>query len=68
MVDYTSKSTSSGSLWLYILAGGIVVIFLYALFAGGGPTTVDPSTLSADPAAVSEPAATGAETAPLPTE
>ena len=46
MVDYTSKPASGGSLWLFILAGGIVLILLYALLAGGGPTTVDPAMLS----------------------
>ena len=61
MVDYTSKTTSGSSLWLYILAGGIVLVLLYALFAGGGSTEFDPATLS-------EPAATGAELAPAPSE
>lgn len=62
MVDHTTKSTSGGSLWLFILAGGIMLILLYALFAGGGPKTVDPAML------LSEPAATGAEVAPATSE
>ena len=46
MVDYTSKPPSGGSLWLFILAGGIVLILLYGVLAGGGPSTVEPATLS----------------------
>jgi len=57
MVDYTSKTSAGFSPWLYILAGGIVLILLYAIFAGGGPNTVDPASITA-------PAESGAESAP----
>ena len=49
MVDYTTKDAgrSSGSgIGLYLAAGAIVVVLLYALFAGGGaPSTIDPASL-----------------------
>lgn len=64
MVDYTTKTSSGSSIGLYLAAGVIVLVLLYALFAGGSGTTVS------DPAALLEPAATseGAETAPVANE
>lgn len=52
MVDYTTGKTSGSGIGLYLAAGVIVLVLLYALFAGGsGPATLDPATLSEDPAA-----------------
>ncbi|MEY1555095.1 hypothetical protein AB3Y40_05620 [Yoonia sp. R2331] len=52
MVDYTTGKTGGSGIGLYLAAGVVVLVLLYALFAGGGSTTtLDPATLSEDPGA-----------------
>lgn len=42
----TNTTTSSGSGIGFLVAAGIVVlVLLYALFAGGGGTAIDPATV-----------------------
>jgi len=63
MVDYTKDTGTGGGFGIYFAAGLVVLVLLYALFAGGGSsTTIDPAAVQ--PVAT-EPAATGAETAPV---
>ncbi len=52
MVDYTTKETGGSGVALYLIAGIIVLVLLYAIFAGGGGTTAgDPASLLDEPAA-----------------
>ena len=76
MVDYTTKPSGGGAVGLYIAAGAVVLVLLWAIFAGGGGTpTIDPSVTGAtEPAAVEtvDPATLGttepATTAPAATD
>ena len=72
MVDYTTKDAgrSGGSgIGLYLAAGAIVVVLLYALFAGGGvPSTVDPEALGETAPAVLPEAGTADTAAPVITD
>ena len=74
MVDYTTKDTSTGSLGLWIAAGVVVLVILYALFAGGGGAVdpADPAALGTAPdagaAAVPADDTTQPQPAPLPGE
>lgn len=47
MVDYTTKDSGGSGIGLYLAAGAILVVLLYAIFAGGSPAEVDPATLTA---------------------
>ena len=56
MVDYTTKETSGSAIGLYIAAGAVVLILLWAIFAGGGTTTtLDPSAVGTSEPAMVEP-------------
>lgn len=46
MVDYTKDTGTGGGVGIYLAAGLVVLVLLYALFAGGGTST------SSDPALV----------------
>lgn len=56
MVDYTQRESSGFGVGIYLAVGAIILVLLYALFAGGGSgTTTDPAALTApDAAAVPE--------------
>ncbi len=67
MVDHTTSKTSSASGIGFIVAAAIVVlVLLYALFAGGSvSTTTDPATIGAEETApVVEETAPAAPAAP----
>ena len=68
MVDYTTKDSGGSGIGVYIAVGAVLVVLLYAIFAGGGPAEVDPAALAAPAdggAAVTDDAA---EPAPVITE
>lgn len=59
MVDYTKDTGTGGGIGIYLAAGLVVLVLLYALFAGGGTsTTTDPAAIGTETAPVVE------ETAP----
>lgn len=39
MVDYTSSRSSSRGIWIFVAAAVVVLLLLYALFAGGNVGT-----------------------------
>ena len=50
MVDYTTKQSEGSNVALYLVAAAVVAILLFALFASGGETTLDPAALAVEPA------------------
>ena len=61
MVDYTSSRTGSSGIWIFVAAAVVVLLLLYALFAGGNvavSTNPDTAPIVEDvaPAAPAEPA------------
>lgn len=57
MVDYTKDTGTGRGIGLYIAGGLVVLVLLYALFAGGGaPTTLDADGLAAPEATQTTPA------------
>lgn len=68
MVDYTSSRTGSSGIWIFVAAAVVVLLLLYALFAGSNVgTEMDPVVIGTPdsapivedvvPAAPAEPAA-----------
>lgn len=71
MVDYTTKQSGGSAVGLYIAAGAVVLILLWAIFAGsGGTPTIDPGAVgTAEPETMQEVAPNtlgGAETGTAP--
>ncbi len=54
MVDYTKDPSTNRGIGIYLAAGGVVLILLYALFAGGN--TSAPEGIQAAPVAEESPA------------
>jgi len=49
MVDYTKDTGTNRGIGIYLAAGLVVLVLLYALFAGGGTATVgDPALIAPD--------------------
>ena len=57
MVDYTKDTGTNRGIGIYLAAGLVVLVLLYALFAGGGTSTVGDPTLVAPEASEAAPAA-----------
>lgn len=66
MVDYSKDSGTRGGIGLYLVAGLVVLVLLYALFAGGGATTTGDPTLVIPEASEAAPAVE--DTAPAVTQ
>jgi len=41
MVDYTTKETRTGNVGLYLVAGGVGLVILFAIFGSSGPSAID---------------------------